>query len=387
MKEMAAGTFGKAKPLPGQQGYNLKESDRLEDEARRMEAQLVQVKLGMQQQAQREMEKAKMKDGNRWRSARQDRGSVRQYAQDVKAKATTSKGSSSRSRKQQQQQPQQQQAHKPNKSRPSCASWAIRDVVQWLASVGLSHHAPTFEFNEVSGAVLVDLTPADLDYLQVTSPAERKALLQHIEQLKRSTKAALPKDIVDDKLKDAVVVPPSKAKHWSQLQPLAANKTAVPQSADVPTVNLADGDFNEDASHASFLKALLDWRASDQDDDGGGGHADSELWTNPLADPVEEPRPGGGKLLAGEFDEVQSHAGFLAALHAWRHSVVDNQKPELASASAGGGSPVEAKQSCWQCYKLVKAAAVVQDAATTKQFCSKACQALFHKEYARFYKA
>ncbi|KAF0704993.1 Aste57867_7177 [Aphanomyces stellatus] len=380
MKELP-GCFGKAKPLPGQEGYKSKASDRLEQEARAMEAQLKQVKLGMAHQDElREKDKSKMKGGNRWRSAREDRGSVRQYAQDVKTKAATKSA--------------KRQKPKPStNNKPGVHEWSVGQVTEWLNTLGLGHHASTFEFNEIAGSVLLDLTPADLDYLKVQDVGERKLVLQHVEQLKRTMTGSTnqrppppPRDIVDDKLHDAPIkAKANAATHWSQLKPLA-EKTVVGDGA--PPVNLADGDFNEDSSHESFLKALLDWRASDQDATQANDLAgDSGFWTNPLADQPQKP---GGKLLAGDFDEEQSHAGFLAALQAWRgatppaSSSSNNQRPEQATASTG--SPVEAKQSCWHCYKLVRAGAVVRDPVSSKSFCSSTCQEKFHTEYARFYK-
>ncbi|ETW00087.1 hypothetical protein H310_07513 [Aphanomyces invadans] len=395
MKERAVpGMFGKAKPLPGQQGYKVKESERLEHEALQMEAQLKQVKVSMaQQQAQREKDHSKMKGGNRWRSAREDRGSVRQYAQDVKTKVPSKAKKASK---------KGESGGQLTASRCVVADWTVPQVTEWLASIRLGHLASTFEFNEVNGAVVLDLTPADLDYLQVTESSERKALLQQIEQLKRSSSSGRggiatnnqqnhvqQREVVDNKLHDApLALPPKKVAHWSQLTPLAESGTGRP-SGEVP-VNLADGDFNEDDSHASFLKALLDWRASDQqraDEGAKDGDDDTLFWTNPLADIAPTPPLLGGKLLSGDFDEEQSHANFLQALQAWRGNdpPANQHRPEQATASTG--SPVEAKASCWQCYRLYKAGCVVQDEVSKHAFCSRPCLDKYLKEYARFYRS
>ncbi|RHX97595.1 hypothetical protein DYB36_002508 [Aphanomyces astaci] len=391
MKEKAVpGLFGKAKPLPGQHGYKVKESERLEHEASAMEAQLKHVKMGMaQQQEQRDKDKSKMKGGNRWRSAREDRGSVRQYAQDIKTKTPSTKSKKKKKGE-----------SYASVSRPNVGDWGVPQVTEWLASIHLGHHATTFEFNEVSGSVLLDLTPADLDYLHVTDPSDRKLLLQHIEQLKRSSGTASPssqhrhiqspalaapqREVLDDKLHDApVVLQSKKVAHWSQLTPLADTGVANP-SGDVP-VNLADGDFNEDDSHASFMKALLDWRATDQQNADEQGKDDTGFWTNPLAECSEPLSVQGGELLGGHFDEEQSHANFLAALQAWRGNSTQQQHERPEQATASTGSPVEAKASCWQCYRLYKAGSVVQDAMSKHSFCSRVCLSNYHSEYARFY--
>ena len=47
--------------------------------------------------------------------------------------------------------------------------------------------------------------------------------------------------------------------HWSHAPPLSENAVTTPGAA--PPVNLADGDYDEAAAHASFLEAVLDFRA------------------------------------------------------------------------------------------------------------------------------
>ncbi|KDO32692.1 hypothetical protein SPRG_02392 [Saprolegnia parasitica CBS 223.65] len=364
--------FGAAKPLPGQQGYKVKESQRLEADAQRMEEDLLRVRERMALEAQqREKGKAKMKDGNRWRSAREDRGSVRKYAQDVRDRPVGEKRKT------------KSQAPSPG---PRLDAWSVAHVLEWLSRVGLGHHTSTFEFNEVSGSVLMEITPSDLDYLQITDATERKAIFHQIEQLRRTSgpppvvKVPLPTNVEDDKLHDAKILPlatAKKTKHWSQLAPIADNPV---MGAPGAPVNLADGDFNEAESHESFLKALLEWRATDVQPE----HDDNGFWSNPLGHDA-----GGGALLSGQFDEEQSHAAFLDALAAWRrkptNSINSAQTPKETTQSGTAGSPIEPKRSCWQCYALFKTSQMILDAASRKEFCSNECRGRFCVEYARFY--
>ncbi|OQS06087.1 hypothetical protein THRCLA_20447 [Thraustotheca clavata] len=344
--------FGKAKPLPGQADYNLKESQRLEADAVKMEEQLRLVKEQMQLQASQQVKK-----GNRWRSAREDRGSVRKYAQDVRDRPTSDKKT---------------KAKKVPIATIDLNKWGILQVGEWLAKIDLGHHVCTFEFNEISGNMLLELTPSDLDHLKVCDGNERKVIFQEIETLRRQVvkspnlpKPPAPVDMVDDKLRDMTTKVPKK--HWSQLKPVVENTIVSPSAAPI---NLADGDFNEADSHESFLKALLNWRGTEVEPQ------DNEFWTNPLMENQ------GGQLLTGTFDEEKSHADFLQALQAWRHK--GNQKEMIHAETAG--SPVQSKRSCWQCYQLYVPSTGVVDSASQKEFCSALCCDQFQKEYARFYK-
>ncbi|OQR96446.1 hypothetical protein ACHHYP_15802 [Achlya hypogyna] len=347
------GGFGAAKPLPGQKGYNVTESQRLAADALKMEEDLVRVREHMAAEAaQREKGRAKMKDGSRWRSAREDRGSMRKYAQDVRDRPASEK-------------------RKAKKPAVCLDAWGIEQVTEWLGRIGLGQHASSFEYNEVSGPMLLSIAPSDLDHLKITEAADRKAFFSNVEQLRRAATPPIKAPsaaVVDDKLLRDTAPAPTK-KHWSQLEPLTDKTVVAPASGPV---NLADGSFNETESHESFLKALLDWRASDaqpEQEDGG-------FWTNPLASTT------GGELFHGHFDEEKGHEGFVQAVQAWRQRG-PNQKETAHAGTAG--SPVEAKRSCWHCYQLTKASLVVRDDATTKEFCSCSCRDSFAKEYARFY--
>lgn len=149
--------------------------------------------------------------GAKWRSARTDRGSVRNYAKEVKernnqkvaaarngarAAAKTSGGVASSSARQTQPgesagshgpysgaagNPQQARSS-PNSSNSSNSAgagkqveaWGVADTVEWVTSLGLGQYAAVFEANEISGPVLVEVGLEDLDYMEVKVLAHRK---------------------------------------------------------------------------------------------------------------------------------------------------------------------------------------------------------------------
>jgi len=386
--------FGKAKPLPGQQGYNAKESDRLEADAGRMEQRLEELRLKMSEDKQKR-DNQKLSGGNRWWSAREDRGSVRSYAKDVREKKPSSKSRVVLTNNQKKMNISLGKSGKPlreNRKDIQINTWSIKEVIEWLNSLSLSHHCPTFEFNEISGSVLIDLTPSDLDYLKIVDQAERKLILHSIESLKQkilksASQKSLPPpcEIIDDKIRDVQHEQVESFKttktHWSHIKPLADHQVTNPN--EHAPVNLADGDFDEENSHASFMKALLEWRSSDTEACESvqpENTTENEFWKNPLAGVPHE--KNGGELLCGNFDEELSHKGFLEALQAWRHESKPKHSRDTAESSAG--SPTESKRSCWQCYKICTS--VVYDKVTSKDFCSSKCKDRFVEEYARFYK-
>eukprot|EP01061_Rhynchopus_euleeides_P013584 TRINITY_DN23692_c0_g1_i1.p1 TRINITY_DN23692_c0_g1~~TRINITY_DN23692_c0_g1_i1.p1 ORF type:complete len:288 (+),score=77.76 TRINITY_DN23692_c0_g1_i1:609-1472(+) len=62
--------------------------------------------------------------------------------------------------------------------------WSIDRVQKWLVQNGMAKYAPLFARNEIDGATLVVLTPADLiDELRIPSLSERKVLMRLIRQV------------------------------------------------------------------------------------------------------------------------------------------------------------------------------------------------------------
>ncbi|POM61925.1 hypothetical protein PHPALM_28979 [Phytophthora palmivora] len=381
-KEGINGVFGKPKPL---RSKLVKASDRLEEDAQVMEARLLQLKVTMLQEKKKRDAQLPLKHaGNRWRSAREDRGSVRQYAKDVQQKKTSSRSNIA------------------ILSPATVERWTVPQVLEWLTTIGLEEFQSGFEFHQVTGKMLLGLVPGDFEKLGVFKLSARNRLITEMDQIrsqqvkKNSDGQHEAAEIIDPKLRGTQSLPempspPSKlaAKtHWSHVTPLS-EKVVASGDGQVP-VNLADGEFNEDASHASFMKALLEWRECDSKELAGkSNQQEEEEWVNPMFNGGEvdgEHQQSGGALLNGTYSEEEAHNSFQEALLAWRNGG--------DAASACTSTPVEQiesgctpgeRKSCWQCYRVVQAEDLVHDEQTDKSFCGSTCQEVYREQYARFY--
>ena len=150
--------FGSVKPLPGQPGYGMKESERLFQETKNMEHKLNKLRAVMSQQK----EERSVKTGGRWASARSDRGSLRSYNKDVKSGSKRKKF-----------------------IKHNVQAWSTHEVSLWLTALKLDRYIDSFVQNEISGGVLLDVGQDDLDYMRITVLGHRKTLLKEIEKLKR----------------------------------------------------------------------------------------------------------------------------------------------------------------------------------------------------------
>ena len=64
--------------------------------------------------------------------------------------------------------------------------WSVEDVGEWLSSMLLQQHVQSFANNAISGAILLEVSLEDLDYMDVTVLAHRKVILKGIEDLRRN---------------------------------------------------------------------------------------------------------------------------------------------------------------------------------------------------------
>ncbi|KAL4146455.1 hypothetical protein PRNP1_012319 [Phytophthora ramorum] len=399
-KEGLNGVFGKPRTKLA------KASTRLEEDAQVMEARLLQLRVTMQEEKQKRDAELPLKHaGNRWRSAREDRGSVRQYARDVQQKKTSKKQSVDRSAS------GSTKGSKPKKSSSKAKlvvlspatveQWAVPQVLEWLTTIGLEEFQSGFEFHQVTGKMLLEMTPEGCEKFGVYKLSARNRLLAEMEQIRAlQTKKHLgdgragaeAAEIIDPKLRDVELVPelsspPSKlaAKtHWSHVAPISENGISS-DDGQVP-VNLADGAFDEEASHATFMKALLEWRESDSS---AAKSNQDEEWINPmLSGDNHAGEKDGGALLEGSYDEEEARDSFQQALLAWRNGADSKVSPPPAAIPVeqieSGCVPGERK-SCWQCYRVEQVDALVHDEQTNKSFCGSTCQEAYHEQYARFY--
>ncbi|KAJ0410012.1 hypothetical protein ATCC90586_000871 [Pythium insidiosum] len=331
----------------------VKASERLEEDAQAMEERLVQLRMKMLEDKQRlERERPAKFGGSRWRSAQEGLGTVSRYAKDVEAKMKQPKKAPKG--KPDSDAPQTMETRK-KKTRKTAndvtptvlaavtvTKWTSQQVVEWLSSLGLDEFCSAFEFHQVTGKTLLTMTMDELIGIGVTRLSSRNLIWTELERIKQAAQAAAnggaltQSEIIDSKLRDGPLVPEMTAPllqasgpdgsakvHWSHIAPLKESN-AVANTTDAAPVNLADGDFDEEASHASFMKALLEWR-------GGVDNTheitkDDGLWHNPLAENHEEEEEHqgakGGALWDGEYDEAREHAAFAQAVEAWRRAGV-----------------------------------------------------------------
>jgi hypothetical protein len=148
-------------------------STSLEEEAIEMEKRLKSLKVMMQEVKEAD-DALPRKGGARWKSARDDRGSVTQYAKDVtettklrpKVLADTKPAGVVNEIK---------KVGAKNTSNVSegfqvreVVKWTAQDVAQWLQHIGLGEYASIFLENRIDGAVLVEISLDDLDYMKIT---------------------------------------------------------------------------------------------------------------------------------------------------------------------------------------------------------------------------
>ncbi|GMF23344.1 unnamed protein product [Phytophthora lilii] len=410
-KEGINGVFGKPKPI---RSKLTKASDRLEEDAQAMEARLLQLRVTMMEEKQKRDAELPLKHaGNRWRSAREDRGSVRQYAKDVQLKKLSKKSSrkeASESSKTSKSKKNSSRSKLVILSPATVGQWRVPQVLEWLAVIGLEEFQSGFEFHQVTGKTLLASTPESCEKLGVYKLSARNRLLAELEQI-RSQQAKTrtgeqnvnAAEIIDPKISDAPLVPemqspPSKLEvktHWSHVAPLSEN--AVASGAGQVPINLADGEFDEfdeDASHASIMKALLEWREGDSNQQAAKSNQEDE-WVNPmLGDNTDKhnSEKSGGALLEGTYDEEEAHSSFQEALLAWRWRQGgggflpnnESRSATMVQQTENGCTPSERK-SCWQCYRVVQADDLVHDDQTNKSFCGLACQETYREQYSRFY--
>jgi len=202
MSSKGGGSFGAPKPLPGQEGYRMPQTELLEREAKDMEVRLAMLQDRMQKQ-QLDDAACPKPGGGRWKSARTDKGSVTSYAKDVienhKKRSDASGGGdpAMRGLASQRRQARQQQSGGGGGGgggdfrSKDVDHWSVGDVRDWLNAVMLGQYAPIFEQNEINGPILLEISLEDLDYMQVTILGHRKVLLKGIEDLRKNKRVTI----------------------------------------------------------------------------------------------------------------------------------------------------------------------------------------------------
>eukprot|EP01006_Ploeotia_vitrea_P051382 TRINITY_DN67553_c14_g2_i3.p1 TRINITY_DN67553_c14_g2~~TRINITY_DN67553_c14_g2_i3.p1 ORF type:complete len:576 (-),score=40.09 TRINITY_DN67553_c14_g2_i3:379-2106(-) len=237
---MKSSSFGVPKPLAGQTGYKVNQTEVLEKEAKEMEIRLKNLQSRMEMQ-KLEDESIPKVGGARWKNAREDRGSIRSYAKDVQNRQQKSSTKSKRTMdlltgamktnntinttiinndpskyttnpelnisSPNSQLQQALQSNSPNRNNNNMSAkqndmeemcdeisnfksllpveWSLDDVGDWLHSLNLSQYIENFRSNEITGEILMDISLDDLDYMKITVLAHRKTILKCVDELRK----------------------------------------------------------------------------------------------------------------------------------------------------------------------------------------------------------
>ena len=209
----------------------MTETDHLENETKQMEArlQILQDKL-KESQINTDQALSSTSSSRKWKSSSAEKGSIRAYGKEVAEKFkkrivndgiiptvinpnasltkqasdsessipltsnTSPLPSSSMTAPTYSQSPRENKINLPfesgNFTTRSPDTWSIEDVADWLRSLKLDQYVQAFIDNQINGAILLEFTLEDLDYLQITILAHRKMLLREINDLKQTSSAA-----------------------------------------------------------------------------------------------------------------------------------------------------------------------------------------------------
>jgi hypothetical protein len=381
MSNKSRSGFGPLRALPGQNGYGQRESEKLDAEARKMEERLQLLKMQMSRERASQQSKVGQ---SRWKSGAKDRGSVRNYAKDVRSRQPKK----SKSRRERPTTPEMApvlDASLPLGNKQDVSKWGTVEVGQWLQELNMTAHMKVFEQNEITGPILLEVGLDDLDYMEIKALGNRKTILKAINDLKKNggryDEAKRPASRHANKY--ANQDPSTKnSVHWSHVpQPVMANGGTDPMPSGQGDDSLADGEYSEQASHAAFAEALNEWRCGktngtkvdiERVDDGDvqveaeseTGAVGGNLWVNPAfanetSSSAQGPETayhdstqgGGGKLLEGNFDEEEEHKKFSAAVNAWRKGI-PGPRPVTSGSSEVAGEDKGETQSCWYSYEI-----------------------------------
>ncbi|CAM9176898.1 unnamed protein product [Ascophyllum nodosum] len=362
-------SFGVPAPLPGQPGFKVKASELMARETAEMEVRLSRLKTDLKTETEMRVVAGPKIGGARWRSARADRGSVRSYAKDVrnrhnqqqqhctfgissngglgsggrmKPQAGTGARAAAALRDDKNLQPLRQTPTKqggypgssnflesvhrdssyPDFAAKEVGKWSVRNTLDWLDSVGLGTHRAVFEQNEISGPILLEVRPEDLDYMNVHVLAHRKRILGGIEELRRGScrlaadvhPPPVPSPQSEDRncviltrvhsdglsVRDGEIrheekrqpLKHKRVQHWFHFKTMSDNRTEDNDDRrDPPVVHPANGRYNDATAHSSFADAVVEWRRGQEQNVTGAASSPSKRTPcnrAPVAGPIRD---------------------------------------------------------------------------------------------------
>ena len=241
--------------------------------------------------------------------------------------------------------------------------WSVKDVLDWLEHISLPAYKQVFEENAVDGAILLDLSLDDLDYMQITAlgtvvvttlhtaltftAGHRKTILKGIEELRRNKRITLRASSVSSQSSKETLPriaarvareEPSKGRsskaeddlppaggakvHWSELELLSNDSSRV---SDKPAaIRLSDGALDEDAERAAFQAAVMEWRRA------GKAPTQSVLDDSPKLDKDAEVEErvlyAGRRSLKAEEDDDEARSSWRDPFSSHEEAGVDEAK-------------------------------------------------------------
>jgi trimeric autotransporter adhesin len=380
------GAFGAPGPLPGARTYKQSQSAKMVEEALIAEERLAKLRSEVEQKrkASAPSNGAGIGTGH-WRAGQADRGSVRNYAKEVKtreqaklaqqshkllqprrqsllelalARATVRTSVSAQSSGRPQASSSSEQASAAAEAQlvrpPSSGymskdvgAWDVQDTLEWLDMLGLNQHRECFSQNEISGPILLEVGQDDLDYMHITALAHRKQLLRGIDDLKRNgrptsvvTALGTSKPAPAAAAAAAAAVPVAQ-QHQQQQQSAGKSKPAAePLPAKVQHERCGTEQQQQQAQAKGSPKVTRHW---------------SEV--KPLSEQavIASSSSSGAaqsaNLADGSYDEAAASSAFTDAVMAWRRGSSSTSAAAATSAAttAKAAVGVEAPDSGMWC--------------------------------------
>ena len=323
-------------------------SDLLQEEAKRMEEKLSELKEFMSKEKEKREAAPKMKDGSKWRSAAANKP-ISGYADLVLSK----KGKISAKPK-----PSKKEDFLPTttllnqvpEEKPAQINLIPQDeVLDFLNTCGMDKYYKTFVENGIDEVdILMELTEGHLTNMGIPL-GHRLKILKKIKESKGGDKKG-------------------KENNQPGLKSVELNKGQVESATHEMCVGdddmLPDGDFNEKESYNMFKEAIEHYRKA-------GSPTMHKLKVKSTEEPPKKVR---------FFEQVTKEMlpkDVKGLLYEGSWAPPESTVTETFEESSATNAAVLLKErkSCWNCYKIFEASSVFK--AYDKDFCGKSCSDTF----------
>ena len=158
-------------------------------------------------------------------------------------------------------------------------NWDKEEVSRWLVQLNLAEYCDVFVQNQINGEVLLELSLDDLDYMSIKALGHRKTILKEIEYLRDSIDPKCSADNIASESPTCSLHPSTSSNvatdvtsrstnpakiHWSHLEPLSSDglnqHVHGANHVNVADLSVSCDVLDEDAEHAAFQLAVLEWR-------------------------------------------------------------------------------------------------------------------------------